>query len=222
MTTLHSSSATAPILYSFRRCPYAMRARMALAASSMMYVIREVSLQDKPAALLAASPKGTVPVLVLPEGRVIEQSLDIMRWVLEKDDPQQWWAADQETLDAMLSMIAVNDGPFIFHLTRMKYASRYPGADPAEHRAEAVKLLTPLEARLHKHSYLFGDAPTLADIAIFPFVRQFAHADEAARAALPMHLQAWLARWESSALFASVMTKHPEWRPDHDPIYVQG
>lgn len=213
----------APILYSFRRCPYAMRARMALAVSSVAHVIREVALQDKPAALQEASPKATVPVLVLPDGRVIEESLDIMRWALAQHDPQQWLSADQAAVDAMLSMIAGNDGPFKFHLDRMKYANRYAEADSVGHRAEAVKLLMPLEERLHHHAYLFGDSPKLADIAIFPFVRQFAHADEDAFAVLPMPcLQAWLKHWESSALFAAVMTKHPVWQPEHEALYVQG
>jgi glutathione S-transferase len=218
-----SSSITTPILYSFRRCPYAMRARMALAVASIRYVIREVALRDKPAALQEASPKATVPVLVLPDGRVIEQSLDIMHWALTQHDPQQWWVADQITLDTMLSLIAGNDGPFKFHLDRMKYANRYADAAPAQHRTEALKLLMPLEARLSNHPFLFGAAPKLADIALFPFVRQFAHTDAAAFAELSLpHLQAWLKQWESSALFAFVMTKHAVWQPEHEVIYVQG
>ncbi|MGD9842723.1 MAG: glutathione S-transferase [Steroidobacteraceae bacterium] len=215
-------ASSAPILYSFRRCPYAMRARMALAVSTVACVIREVSLRDKPAVLLAASPKGTVPVLVLQDGCVIDESLDIMHWALGQNDPQQWLAADETMMDTMMSVIASNDGPFKFHLDRMKYANRYPGSQPAEHRAEAVKLLAPLETRLCNHTYLFGSAPMLADIAIFPFVRQFAHADAAAFAALPLPgLQAWLAGWESSALFQSVMAKYPVWQPDHEDICLK-
>jgi len=111
-------------------------------------------------------------------------------------------------------LIAANDGPFKFHLDRMKYGNRYPGSNPAEHRVAAVALLSALERRLSEHAYLFGDAPSLADIAIFPFVRQFAHADADAFAKdpLPM-LRRWLAGWESSALFQSAMTKHPVWQP---------
>jgi UPF0176 protein len=217
-----TSSITTPILYSFRRCPYAMRARMALASSSIRYAIREVALKSKPAELVAASPKATVPVLVLPEGRVIEQSLDIMLWALAQHDPQQWLAEDQSTMHAMLSLIAVNDGPFKFHLDRMKYANRYVDALPEQHRTEAVKLLYALEQRLSSHAYLFGDQAKLADIAIFPFIRQFAHADAAASAELATpRLQAWLTRWELSALFAAVMTKHIAWQPEHEVIYVQ-
>jgi glutathione S-transferase len=198
------AAATVPLLYSFRRCPYAMRARMALAVSGIVYVIREVSLRAKPAALLAASPKGTVPVLVLPDGRVVDESLDIMRWALAQNDPEQWLAPGA----AMRELIAVNDGPFKFHLDRMKYANRYPDSDPALHRVAATQLLVQLEQRLCKHAYLYGDTPTLADIAVFPFVRQFAHADAVAFANAPLPaLQVWLARWEASDLVQAVMSK---------------
>ena len=198
-----------PILYSFRRCPYAMRARMALAVSAIIYEIREVALKAKPEAMLQASAKGTVPVLVLP-GRVIDESLDIMLWALEQNDPEQWLSYGA----AALELISANDQLFKFHLDRMKYANRYPAAEPNEHRAAAIKLLAPLEGRLANHSFLFGAAPSLADIAIFPFVRQFAHADVAAFADEPLPcLQKWLAQWEASALFLSVMTKHAVWRP---------
>jgi len=196
---------TAPLLYTFRRCPYAMRARMALAVSGVVYVIREVSLRAKPVAMLDASRKGTVPVLVLPDGRVIDESLDIMLWALAQNDPENWLTHGA----AMMDLIASNDGPFKFHLDRMKYANRYPGAEPTEHRTAAIKLLAVLERRLCNDSYLFGSAPSLTDVAIFPFVRQFAHTDAAAFASEPLpSLQGWLTRWESSVLFQSVMVKH--------------
>ena len=199
---------TSPILYSFRRCPFAIRARMALAVAAESYEIREVSLRAKPGAMLNASPKATVPVLVLPDGRVIDESIDIMRWALERRDPEHWLQPG----DDMLEPIARIDGPFKFHLDRMKYATRYPGSNPIEHRAAAIKQLTALEERLSAQSYLFGGMPSLADVASFPFVRQFAHADAGAFAAEPLPaLQAWLARWESSALFAAVMAKLPLW-----------
>jgi glutathione S-transferase len=212
-----SAVSVQPILYSFRRCPYAMRARMALAVAAVVYVTREVSLQAKPAAMLEASPKATVPVLVLPNGRVIDESLDIMRWALEQNDPNRWLAPDATKDGEMRELIEVNDGPFKFHLDRMKYAARYPGSDPALHRADALKLLRLLEQRLCRHAYLCGAAPLLADVAIFPFVRQFAHADVAAFASeqLPA-LQAWLVQWESSALFVAAMSKHPVWLANSD------
>lgn len=191
-----------PILYTFRRCPYAMRARMALRVAGIDVELREVSLRDKPPELLAASLKGTVPVLVMPDGGVIDESFDIMRWALAKHDPELW-RAPGEQMDAL---IATNDGPFKFHLDRAKYGNRYPGEDPAYHRVEAVKLLVQLEGRLAKQGFLFGDTPSLADIAIFPFVRQFAKADETVLTGLPL-LKAWLASMESSVLFQGVMEK---------------
>jgi len=208
-----ASSAPLPILYSFRRCPYAMRARMALATAAIIHEHREVALRNKPAAMIAVSPKATVPVLVLTNGEVLQESLDIMLWALKQNDPNQWLAADNHADAQMIELIERNDGPFKFHLDRMKYATRYPGTDPSEHRSEAVKLLAQLDDRLRASDFLFGNAPKLADIAIFPFVRQFAHADAQAFASLPLApLQKWLAYWESSSLFLAAMTKHPEWR----------
>lgn len=191
-----------PILYSFRRCPYAMRARMALRVAGIEVERREVSLRDKPPELLAASPKGTVPVLVLPYGTVIDESLDIMQWALAQQDPESWLSPG-EPMDAL---IVTNDGPFKFHLDRAKYANRYPDVDPAYHRGEAVKLLQPLESRLATHGFLFGGTPSLADIAIFPFVRQFARADETVLTDLP-RLKAWLKSMESLPLFRAAMEK---------------
>lgn len=179
-----------------------MRARMALRVAGIEVDHREVSLRDKPAELLAASPKGTVPVLVLPDRKVIDESLDIMRWALAQRDPEGWLAPGA----AMDSLVAANDGPFKFHLDRAKYANRYPDSDPAHHRREAVKLLLPLEVRLAKHGFLFGDTASLADVAIFPFVRQFSRADATVLEGLPL-IKAWLMAMESSALFRAVMEK---------------
>ena len=197
-----------PILYSFRRCPYAMRARLALAASETPVEHREVLLRDKPAAMLAASPKGTVPVLVLPDGTVIEESLDIMRWALGCNDPLRWLAPGK----AMFDLVARNDGPFKQALDRYKYPNRYPGEDPLNHRAGGLDFLTEIEARLTGSPFLFGEAMSLADAAIFPFVRQFAHTDRDWFAALGLpHLQAWLTAHLASPIFATVMKKYPVW-----------
>jgi glutathione S-transferase len=194
-----------PILYSFRRCPYAMRARMALIAAEIQLEHREILLRDKPATMVAASPKGTVPVLVLPDGLVFDESLDIMRWALDVRDPLGWGAPDA-------SLIETNDGPFKHHLDRMKYAHRYSGADPEEHRAEALLLLEPWDAELSTMTYLRGDTATVTDIAIFPFIRQFARADMTKWAAEPLpNLRRWLDALTSSALFEAAMAKHPVW-----------
>ena len=200
-----------PLLYTYRRCPYAMRARMALLQSGVAYEPFEIVLRDKPAAMLAASPKGTVPVLVLPNGTVLEQSLDIMAWAFaQTGDAQGWWARAQ-TADN-LALQAACDGPFKHHLDRTKYPERFADAQGREHhRAQALALLAPLEARLRAAPQLGGGAPCAADIGIFPFVRQFAAIDPAwwAAQALPA-VQAWLAGWLAHPLFERAMRKWPE------------
>ncbi len=201
-----------PILYSFRRCPYAMRARMAIAASGLACHIREVKLSRKPAELIAASPKATVPVLVQPEGGVIAESLDIMRWALERNDPEGWLKRDDHTL------IKTNDGPFKHHLDRYKYPDRH-ASDPVSHREAGLELLAPLEARLGAHADLCGDERGLTDVAIFPFVRQFAQTDRAWFDAQPIPcLQAWLGRHLESPLFGAVMVRLEPWQPGDPPI----
>lgn len=202
-----------PVLYSFRRCPYAMRARLALAQAGIACQLREVALKDKPAALLAASPKGTVPVLVLADGTVIEQSLDIMMWALRQQDNDGWLAPTAGSLDEMLALIARNDGEFKHALDRCKYPSRHPEADAAQAQATAQAFLSQLNDQLATSGYLFGRDPSLADMAIRPFVRQFAGIDDAAWQAQPWpHLQAWLTRLTDSALFEQVMEKYAAWR----------
>lgn len=203
-----SVTPTEPILYSFRRCPYAMRARMALSVSATPHAIREVKLRDKPAEMLAASPKGTVPVLVLPDGQVIDESLDIMRWALARNDPERWLEGDDAAL------IAANDGPFKHHLDRYKYPDRH-GSDPVEHRAKAVALLGDVDRRLAAQPYLCGETRALTDAAILPFVRQFAAVDRAWFDAQPLPgLQRWLAEGLASPLFIGVMMARPIWRPN--------
>lgn len=215
-----------PVLYSFRRCPYAMRARMAIAVSGQRCELREVLLRSKPPEMLAASPKATVPVLVLTDDQVIEQSLEIMLWALAQNDPQGWLASDSAGLQAQQALIAVNDGAFKQHLDRYKYPSRYRHEHTGDaqefahvHRLGAAGWLLELEGRLLRHPWLLGPAASLADIAILPFVRQFAHTDAAWFAAQPWpHLAGWLARWESGALFARVMEKYPPWQAGQAPV----
>ena len=202
------------ILYSFRRCPYAMRARMALIISGQQVELREVVLRDKPDAMLALSPKGTVPVLALPGGAVIDESLDIMHWALREYDPERWLDGDDAAL------IATNDGPFKHHLDRYKYAGRY-GSDPLEHRAGAMELLGALEGRLGNVGFLCGPGRTLADIALFPFVRQFARTEPEWFDAQPLpRVQAWLRVLVGSELFARVMTRRPAWQPGDAAVWL--
>ena len=200
-----------PLLYTYRRCPYAMRARMALLQAGVAYEPFEIVLRDKPAAMLAASPKGTVPVLVLPNGTVLEQSLDIMTWAFaQTGDAQGWWA---RALSAdNLALQATCDGPFKHHLDRTKYPERFADAQGREHhRAQALAvLLAPLEARLRAAPQLGGQTPCAADIGIFPFVRQFAATDPVWWAAQPLPaMQAWLAAWLADPLFERAMRKTP-------------
>lgn len=197
-----------PILYSFRRCPYAMRGRMALIASGVAYEHREILLRDKPAAMLAASPKGTVPVLVLANGQVIDESIDIMRWALDQNDPEGWMTAAEPCL------VADYDGAFKYHLDRYKYAVRH-GEDPLMHRAAGLTMLCRLDAQLAGRDYLSGSARGFGDIAIFPFVRQFAGVDPAwFEAQAPQKLQGWLERLISSDLFERAMIRRTLWTAD--------
>jgi len=201
-----------PVLYSFRRCPYAMRTRLALAISGMACVLREVKLSAKPPAMLEVSPKGTVPVLVLPDGKVIDESLDIMHWALLNRDPEGWLERD----DA--EWIALNDGPFKHDLDRYKYPERY-GMDAIVHRESGLDFLRAIDRRLARAGQLCGSARGLADAAIMPFVRQFSGVDRVWFAAQPLpHLKAWLAGHLESELFQLVMMHSSPWSPGDPPI----
>jgi glutathione S-transferase len=205
-----------PVLYSFRRCPYAMRARLAIAISAQTCSLREVVLRHKPAELLTASPKATVPVLVLADGRVLEQSLDIMVWALQQHDPQHWLVPQTGTLDAMLALIADCDDGFKTELDRYKYPNRYIGAVAAQSRDQGALYLTGLENILATHSgetaYLFGERPALADMAIAPFVRQYAQTDTLWFDAQPWpKLQGWLTAFCTSGLYQAIMHKYSPW-----------
>jgi len=212
MTSLAMAEAALPILYSFRRCPYAMRARLALHASGVNVEHREVELKNKPARMLAASPKGTVPVLALPDGRVIDESLDIMRWALQTQDPLHWWPNDPLRLAATMALIEENDGPFKHALDRYKYPHRFGLADGAAWREAGANFLMRLETVLVNQPQLAGEQQGLCDAALAPFVRQFAHTDKAWFAAQPWpQVARWLAQFEASAAFAAIMHKHSPW-----------
>jgi glutathione S-transferase len=205
------TTAPAPLLYTYRRCPYAMRARMALLQAGVAFDAFEIVLRDKPAQMLVLSPKGTVPVLRLPEAKVLEQSLDIMRWAfLETGDTEGWWARGQSADN--LALLAACDGGFKHHLDRYKYPERFDGVgSKAHHREQAVDvLLKPLNTQLQSAGQLGGHAPCAADIAISPFVRQFAAVEPGWFEQLPLPaLKGWLNGWLSHALFNTAMTKLP-------------
>jgi UPF0176 protein len=201
-----------PILYSFRRCPFAMRSRLALAVSGQVCELREVVLRDKPQALLDASPKGTVPVLIDEQGQVLEQSLDIMLWGLKRNDPEGWLIPSHGTIDQMLALITEFDDGFKVHLDRYKYPERYLDVDAQFHRTAGSLYLERLNAQLSMTPYLFGDHSALADMAITPFVRQFMITDIDWFNIQPWpYLQAWLETWRNSDLYTCVMQKYPQW-----------
>jgi len=195
-------------LYSFRRCPYAMRARMALRYSAVEVEIVEVSLKAKPAEMLALSSKGTVPVLQV-DGRVIDESLDIMRWALAQQDPDNWRLfGDLEGQALTAALIEENDQVFKLHLNRYKYPERHPEYPQEHYRREGEDFLRRLEALLETRPFLAADHQSLADVALMPFVRQFAHVDREWFAQAPYpRLQDWLQRFLESELFMAIMAK---------------
>lgn len=216
---------TLPILYSFRRCPYAMRARLALAASGLQVQLREIVLRQKPASMLEISPKGTVPVLLLADQTVLEQSLDIMWWALEQGDPERLLPKGAE-LEQMQQLIAINDGAFKAALDRYKYPPRYTHeyADltaeefAQHHQALGAEHLWELDHRLSRHDYLLGPL-SMADLAIAPFVRQYAHTNaEWFQQQGWTHLQQWLQRFLESRRFARIMHKYAPWQVEDQPV----
>jgi glutathione S-transferase len=189
--------ATSPVLYSFRRCPYAMRARMSIVRAGFQVELREVVLRDRPDQMMEISPKGTVPVLLLPNGTVIEESLEIMQHVLD------WELNEEET-----HWVDRNDEEFKFHLDRYKYPNRYEGVDETEHRTLASAYLNDLNARLAEQPAI---STALSD-ALFPFVRQFANHDRDWFDVQPWaNVHAWLAEHLESDEFKRCMKKEKPW-----------
>lgn len=202
------------ILYSFRRCPYAIRTRMTLAYAGIDYEHREVELKRKPQAMLQASPKGTVPVLVQPDGQVLDESLDIMRWALDQSDPDGWLDYPQQTQDEFWVALDELEAEFKPKLDVFKYRSHLEPEESQAQRDGCVQMLATLEAILADQPQLASAKVSLLDIGWLPFVRQFANVDAAWFTSLPLpNLQAWLSAHLQGELFLSVMTKHPRWEP---------
>jgi glutathione S-transferase len=203
-----------PILYSFRRCPYAIRARLALTIARIRCELREVRLRAKPPSMLVASPKGTVPVLVPAGGAILDESLDIMRWALRQRDPEGWLKHDDAAL------IAMNDGAFKQDLDRYKYPQRH-NSDPIAHRDRALPFLYTLDARIAANGQLCGATRGLADAAIMPVVRQFAAVDRTWFEGQPLPaLRSWLNAHMDSDLFHAVMVPVAPWAEDESPILL--
>ncbi len=208
-----------PVLYTFRRCPYAMRGRMALSISGVQFEWREILLRDKPDQMLEASAKGTVPTFVFPDGKVIDESLDLMLWALSQNDPEEWLPINAMDRAVTYEMIERNDGPFKGHLDRYKYATRYENVDEIEHRTAGFDTILDLENRLSNQSYLSGEKMGLVDYAIFPFIRQFRVADRNwfDKQNIP-HVHKWLNAAMTSEIFEKIMVKRHPWKEGDQPI----
>ncbi len=207
---------TKPVLYSFRRCPYAIRARMALEYASINCELREVKLSNKPQTMINISNKGTVPVLQLTDGSVIDESLDIMLWALEQTDPDQWLGVEQKNT---LLLIEKYDQEFTQYLDQYKYFQRYPEHSQLYYREKAEIFIELLETNLQEHNgiALVSNRVTLVDVAIFPFIRQFAHVDwEWFSNSQYKNLISWLLKFEESELFLAVMNKQEPWHENED------
>lgn len=213
---------TYPILYSFRRCPYAMRARLAIKMSQKTVNLREIVLKAKPEAMLVISPKGTIPVLQLADGRVIDESLDIMDWALEAGGHHNPLLSefDQKACDHLIDQ---NDNEFKYWLDRYKYSDRYPEKTQEEYRQKAEVFLQELEQCLDNQPYLLGQAISLGDIAIMPFIRQFAHVDKVWFASAPYpRLQQWLDVWLNNPIFLGIMAKYKPWQEGDEVVLFEG
>lgn len=209
-----------PTLYTFRRCPYAIRARMALWYAGIGVRIREITLKQKPQAMLDASPKGTVPVLVLEDGTVIDESIDIMRWSLLHADPQNWCDSNYQIQSDRF--ILVNDNEFKPLLDNYKYPQSSEKQDPIYYRNQIKPYLQTLNQQLSDYQFLFGDKINIADVALFPFIRQFAMVDKTWFDQAPYpHLQQWLQAFINSDLFQSVMQKYQAWEGQEEPILIR-
>ena len=208
-----------PVLYSFRRCPYAIRARLSIVASGQVCELREVLLRDKPQEMIALSPKGTVPVLLLPDGDVLEESLDIMKWAFSQNDPEEMMIFSGDKGQEFDQLVERNDSFFKYHLDRYKYANRYDGARGSDHRREGMTFIHELGKRLDGSAYLLGIEISAADLAILPFVRQFANTDRSwFDENAPQSVSHWLSEFLSSKRFLGVMEKYSPWKPNQNVI----
>jgi glutathione S-transferase len=208
-----------PILYSFRRCPYAIRARLALYSSNITCELREVVLRDKPDEMLQISPKATVPVLQLIDGTVIDESRDIMIWALEQNDPYGWSKHTSE----MKELVKINDFEFKQYLDKYKYSRRNPELSKEQHRKNGDFFLKLLNDKLERCKFLAGQHQTIIDLSVFPFIRQFALVDKDYFDRRPYpHLQKWLEWHIESDLFKSIMPKYPQWKPGQETVLFAG
>lgn len=214
-------SVSLPRLYSFRRCPYAMRARLGLMFAGLQVELREVVLKNKPAQMLVISPKGTVPVLewvgdANSAGFVIEESREIVEWALQQNDPHGLLDVDVASADALIDQ---NDDEFKYWLDRYKYADRHPQSTQSEYRQQGEVFLQVLERLLTTNRYLLGHNVSIVDISVMPFVRQFAHVDKEAFYSLPYpKLQQWLRGWLEHPVFQATMITFQPWKEGDESV----
>ncbi|WP_028022292.1 glutathione S-transferase [Enterovibrio calviensis] len=212
---------TVPILYSLRQCPYAMRSRLAILHAGQTVILRDIDMNNKPEEMLAISPKGTVPVLELADGSVIDESLDVMVWALKQSDPNNLlYSHDSTQLPIMRELIERHDVEFVGALQKYRAASRYRDDNKIAFRDECCKWLGPIEQRLSQHAYIMGEQPSLVDYAILPLIRQFSRVDKRwyAQAPLP-YLRAWLVKHYDDPTFSKAMVSYPKWNKNDEPIF---
>ena len=213
-----------PIIYSLRNCPFAMRARIAIYKSQQPVLLRDIVLKDKPQEMLVASPKGTVPVLITPNGTVIEESFEVMLWALSMSDPDDLlFSGDDEMLASMQTLIYRFDNEFKRCLENYKCAKRYSETNVIECRQACEAYIAQLEQLLTAHQYLMADRESLADIALLPFIRQFARVERQWYLQAPYpHVRQWLNHYLQSKMFSKVMTKHQLWLPNRSDLLFGG
>ena len=209
-----------PILYSLRQCPYAMRARLGLLLAEQSVMLRDIAMTNIPEEMIEASPKGEVPVLVLDDGTVIDESIDIMRWALNKNDPQDLLYKNHPSLIEEIEIfINFNDNEFVDALKKYKASSRYHDDAEVEHRQQCEVFIKDIESRLSKHEYIFGEEPSLADYAVLPFIRQFSRVDRKWYLQSPYpKLRNWLEGQYNNPLFSKAMKKYPQWLDEKENI----
>lgn len=215
---------TLPILYSLRNCPYAMRARIAIFKSKQTVILRDLVLSDKPKELIAASPKATVPVLVLPNSIVLEESVDVMLWALNETDPDDLLQSKSDcSLSEMLTLINTFDHDFKTCLEQYKCAKRYRESNIVECREVCEQYLKILEHRLISNKFLMSNTESLVDIALVPFIRQFARVERQWYLQSPYpNVRQWLNSYLQSAMFTKVMAKYPLWLDNHEEVLFGG
>ena len=216
----HKSKNNLPILYSFKRCPYAMRARMAIHASGQKCELREVLLRDKPPSMLQYSAKGTVPVLILQDGKVIDESLDVIDWALNLNDPDDWQRSKDK--EKTKELIKINDGEFKYHLDRYKYSNRYENCDKNFHQKKCFNILIDVEKLISNENWFFGNELNKLDISILPFLRQFRIADPHWFDSLKQipKIQKFLYNFLDSNLLNQIMFSYKVWGASSEISYL--